>query len=113
MKLLSAVILLIIFLKIVFVVCAVWMLVLKHENKEHSDLYSKLEYWKNRSEFAYVAFMSLILIQLFNPRNTKPINIGTEERRLLFLFGLILLVTANWGLFFKDARWYNIISGRG
>lgn len=89
------------------------MLVLKHQNKEHSDLYSKLEYWKDRSEFAYVALMAVLIIHIFSPMTTKPIHVGMEERRLLFLFGWILLITANWGLFFKDARWYNIVSGRG
>jgi hypothetical protein len=38
----------------------------------------------------------------------KPLT--SEASLLFFIFGWILLITAKWGIFFKDAKWYSGIS---
>ena len=51
--------------------------------------------------------MAVLLIYLFRPGREKQLN--NEEKMLLFLFGWVLLLTANWGEFFKDAKWINYV----
>jgi hypothetical protein len=52
--------------------------------------------------------MSILLIYHFNPRN--PVPVPKDTNILFFIFGLILLFTANWSLFFKEAKWHNLLS---
>ena len=104
-------ILFIILIKIVFIFTAIGHVILSHmskniENKEDTD--SKLVYWKERSEFIFVISMALLLIYYFRPGHMKPID--RETSLLFFLFGWILIITAKWGEFFTNAKWYSIIS---
>jgi hypothetical protein len=52
--------------------------------------------------------MSILLIYHFNPRN--PVPVPKDTNILFFIFGLILLFTANWSLFFEEAKWHNLLS---
>ena len=112
----------IVFIKIVFLLTAIGHVVLTHmtAKKDASGTNNKaadkaaqqkdanLLYWKERTEFIFIASMSILLIYYFNPRNMKPLT--TEASLLFFIFGWILLITAKWGIFFKDAKWYSGIS---
>ena len=110
-------ILFIVFIKIVFVVSAIGHVILTHVpktalmkkmdiNLDEKD--AKLMYWKERTEFIFFASMAILLIYHFKPGNLKPIS--SETALLFFLFGWILLITAKWGLFVKEAPWYTDIS---
>ena len=102
----------IIFIKIVFVVAAIGHVVLTHlpasiaKHINVSD--AKLVYWKERSEFIFIASMACLLIYHFRPGHLKPIS--KETSILFFLFGWILIITAKWNLFFTEASWYEQIS---
>jgi hypothetical protein len=49
--------------------------------------------------------MAILLIYQFHPRlSKKPIN--QETSLLFFLFGWVLLFTAKWSIFIKEAHWY-------
>ena len=102
----------IIFIKLVFVFSAVGHLALTHlplsvTNKIGvSD--AKLVYWKERTEFIFIASMSVLLIYHFRPGHLKPIS--SESSLLFFLFGCVLIITAKWDLFFKETLWYKTIS---
>ena len=101
----------IIIIKIIFALSAVGHIVLTHiPNDTLEKKYdSKLVYWKERTEFVFVASMAVLLIYHFKPGKNKPIN--EETSILFFLFGWITLITANWGLFFTEANWYkNLVS---
>lgn len=100
----------IVFIKFIFIISAVGHLVLSHSDSDKSEeLDPKLLYWKERTEFIFIISMSLLLIYHFHPRfPRKPIN--EETGLLFFLFGVILIVTAKWGLFFKEAPWYKRIA---
>jgi hypothetical protein len=67
------------------------------------QLLENIEFWKNRFEFIFIAAMSFMLLFLFNVRVNNLGYIHKETRLLLFLFGIILLITAKWQLFFKDS----------
>jgi hypothetical protein len=34
-------------------------------------------------------------------------EIEHEMKILLYLYGIITIITANWDVFFKDAKWFN------
>ena len=109
-------VLFIIFIKIVFILTSIGHVILTHmtrngsdsDDKKKQDKDIKLMYWKERTEFIFIASMAILLIYYFNPRNMKPL---TKETSLLFyLFGWVLLITAKWGIFIKDAKWYSLVS---
>jgi hypothetical protein len=114
-------VLFIIFIKIVFIFMAIGHVVLTHmtkkkdangsnnkaDDKAAKQKDEKLLYWKERTEFIFIASMSFLLIYYFNPRNPKQLT--SESSLLFYLFGWILIITAQWGVFFKNAKWYSNI----
>jgi hypothetical protein len=98
----------IIFIKIIFALSFVGDIISKHTNNNIiNKLDPRFKYWKERTEFIFIASMSILLIYHFNPRN--PVPVPKDTNMLFFIFGCILLFTANWSLFFKEAKWYNLI----
>jgi hypothetical protein len=101
----------IVFIKLVFLFSAVGHVVLTHLPKSMSINMGltddKLIYWKERTEFIFIASMSILLIYHFRPGHLKPIP--PESALLFFLFGWILLITAKWDLFFIDAKWFSYV----
>lgn len=99
----------IILIKIVFIISAIGHLILSHStNAKAEKIDPKLLYWKERTEFIFIISMSILLIYHFHPRLSKK-PISEETALLFFLFGWILIITAKWGLFFKEAHWYKRI----
>ena len=99
----------IIFIKIIFLISAVTHLILSHSS--NTSLQYKLDprllYWKQRTEFIFIASMSILLIYYFRPGHHHTVT--KESAFLFFLFGCILLFTAKWGLFFHQAPWYTYL----
>ena len=90
-------------IKIVFVILATVHLYLKFKNKTGSDLDKQVLFWRERIEFIFTSLMAFLLIYLFNPKNNRIFMINHETKVLLFLFGFILIITANWKTFFKES----------
>jgi hypothetical protein len=103
-------VLFIIFIKIVFAISAVGYVIISHSKNYglQDKLDPKLLYWKQRTEFIFIASMSLLLMYHFFPGKNVPVN--KESGLLFFLFGIILLVSANWNLFFTEPSWFKSIS---
>ena len=95
--------------KILFILLSATNLYLKFKGKENSDLYKTLFYWRGRIEFIFVVLMSFLLIYLFNPRKNKTHMINGETKILLYLFGFVLLITADWSNFIEEANWFQRI----
>jgi len=93
----------IIFIKVCFVILAVSHLYLKIKHKGGSKTDKTIVFWKERLEFVFVILMAGLLIYLFNPRNDRSILITHETKILLYLFGFILLITADWKVFFHES----------
>jgi len=99
----------IIFIKIVFVVAAVGHFILSNfATSLFNGLDEKFVYWKERTEFVFIVSMSILLIYHFRPNHEKPVD--KETATLFFLFGWILVFTAKWSIFVKEAPWYKSIS---
>ena len=92
-------------LKILFILSAITTLYLKLKKRENSESYKILSYWKERIEFAFVILMSILLVYLFNPRQNRNNMINGETKLLLYLFGFVLLITANWKTFIGESIW--------
>ena len=92
-------------LKIIFMVMAFTTIYLKVKGKENSKLYKFLFYWKERDEFVFVILMAFLLIYLFNPRKNRLNRINAETKWLLYLFGIVLIITANWSTFIGESIW--------
>ena len=56
--------------KILFAILALLHLYFVIKGKAQSKTDKKVEYWKERVEFIYIALMSFMLIYLFYPRST-------------------------------------------
>ena len=91
-------------LKIVFIILASTHLYLKLKNKTDSDLDKQVLFWRERTEFIFIALMAVLLIYLFNPRKNRMVMINNETQMLSFLFGVVLIITADWKIFFKESN---------
>jgi hypothetical protein len=81
-------------------------ILLKANGKEDSVLEENIEYWKERFEFIFIILMSILLIYLFNPRYNHQVVIDYEMKLLLYLFGFILIITADWDTFIKESKFF-------
>lgn len=98
-------------IKIGFVLMAIAHIYLKAKGKEKSDLDKKILFWKERFEFIFIAIMSILLIYVFNPRYDNINLIDKETKILLYLFGFILLITADWEVFLKESPFFTMLQG--
>lgn len=89
------------FCKLVMILSALLYYILNKTNAKH-DIKNKIKNIKNMFEFLFVFLMSILLIYIFTPFNPKVINY--ETRLLFFLLGIILLITAKYGIFFSDSK---------
>jgi hypothetical protein len=92
--------------KIIFIILASTNLYLKIKKSKNTALQQKILYWKGRLEFLFVFLMSLLLIYLFNPRINRQNMINSETKLLFYLFGFVLLITADWSNFIHEAEWF-------
>ena len=97
---------LIVAVKVGFILMAASHQYYKIKGKENTSSFKKAKYWKERFEFIFIFLMALLLIYLFNPRNIIDQPLNYETKLLLYLFGFILIITAKWELFFKEAVWF-------
>ena len=105
------------FIKIIFIILAIINRYLKKqipaEEKEKNksdkikkqiETQQKIEYYKTRIELLFKFLMSLLLIYIFNPRQNRIHLINYEAKLLFFLFGIILVVTADWKHIFEESQ---------
>ena len=78
----------IVFIKIVFYILALVNLLIPD---------SKAAQYKDKVETVFFVSMALLIIYVFNPRASHPVT--KEEKYLLFLFGIIILITTKWNNF--------------
>jgi hypothetical protein len=82
---------------------------LKVKGESESDLDKKVFYWKERFEFIFILLMATLLIYLFSPGKERTVMIDGETKVLLYLFGVVLLITSNWADFFHEAEWFQYL----
>jgi hypothetical protein len=102
-------VLFLIIIKCIFVAAALGHVVLSHTDTSFDKYDASLVYWKERTEFIFIISMAILLIYYFHPI-MKSDPMSSETKLLFFLFGWILIVTANWKIFFTEAPWVETIS---
>ena len=93
------------FVKVVFIVLALIHIFFRLNGKENSPFDIKIKYWKERVEFLFTIIMSLLLIYLFTPKTNRIEKVDKETKILLYLFGIVLFITAKWEDFFHESKW--------
>ena len=93
------------FLYVIFSFLTIYFDVFKLD-KSKMDFIKK---WKERMDFLFTASMSILLIILFNPWHKNEKYMNEEVKLLLYVFGFILLTTANWQLFLEESPWFKNI----
>ena len=106
MKYITMYIFLIFIIKIVYTILGLTHLYLTIKGKTESELGKKIVYLKKRFEFVFIVLMSILLIYLFNPIKNHINMINSEANLLFFLFGFILIFTADWNTFIKESIWF-------
>ena len=104
MKLYNDYLYFLILLKVLFILLAITKIYLKFKKQEKTTLYTHIDFWKSRIEFMFIFFTAFLLIYLFNPFSKKIIEIKGETKILLFLFGFVLLISADYADFFKESK---------
>jgi Ca2+/Na+ antiporter len=77
------------------------------KSKELREKSDKTEYWRSRIEFIFTFLMASLLIYLFYPNTNRVIN--KETKFILYLFGIILLITAKWSDFITTSKWFSYL----
>ena len=98
-------ILVIIMIKTIFLILAITEFGFKLTKKTDTEASKNVIFWKERTEFIFIILMAVLLIYLFNPRdktNKTPI-ITDLVKLLLFLYGFIIIITANWTIFIQES----------
>ena len=98
----SIYIMLIIFIKFLYLCLSIAHIYFRAKNQGDNETDKKIQHLKDRMEFIFVALMSFLLIYLFNPRANRSANLDFETKMLLFILGFILLMSANWKTFIKE-----------
>jgi hypothetical protein len=84
-------------IKIIFLGLAIYKVYIEHIEPKNTKKIEEIKYWKESVETLFKGTMAVLLIILFNPRGTKEVvKLDYETRLLLYLFGFILLLTADW-----------------
>jgi hypothetical protein len=104
MKLFDIGITTIIIVKVIFIILLITQFYFKYKQPNNTKLLNNLKLWRTQIEFIFIFFMSLLLIYLFNPRINRVYIIDYETRLLLFLFGIILIISADWEKFFTNVK---------
>jgi hypothetical protein len=89
-------------IKIIYLTIALLAIYFTH--KKNDKLVSKFTFWKEHVEFLFIALMSVLLVVLFNPFMNNLKLIDRETKLLLFLYGIIIILNADWRLFFKESK---------
>ena len=92
-------------LKLIFMILSITHIYLKVKYPgEEADLDKAVVFWREATSFIFVFLMACLLIYLFFPLRTKAVEINEETKVLLYIFGIVLLLTAKWGEFFSESR---------
>jgi len=103
MKLFYILVYLIFTTKIIFIILGITELYLRVNNKNDTPLFKKINIGKNQIRFAFDMLMAVLLIYVFYPKNVKTYLIDRETALLLYIFGFLLLINANWDQFFGSS----------
>jgi predicted MFS family arabinose efflux permease len=93
----------IILIKGLFLFFALWNFYLKKKNHRdggETKLEKRVLYYKNLTENLFMVLVSILLIYLFNPYHENKYLLDDKYvKALLFIYGILMLVTFDWSEF--------------
>ena len=96
----------IIIVKIVYSITYYGHIIVSNTSDVLAEKYDEIIlYWKHVTEFIFILSMSVLLIYYFFPKQLfiqAPIVVDKETRLLFVLYGVILIFTADWTIFFDE-----------
>ncbi len=99
----------IVVVKIIFIISAMGHLIISHSYSDKAkQIDPQIVHLKKRTEFVFIVSMSILLIYHFNPRFPHK-SVNMETALLFFLFGIVLILTADWNIFIHEAPLYKQI----
>ena len=101
-------ILFIIIIKICFLFFAISDAVLHHSTNKYiqQKVIPNVTLWRSQTEIIYIVSMASLLIYIFRFREGGIHGVEDDVGYLLFLFGTVLICTADWSVFFANYTWY-------
>lgn len=96
-------VILIFIVKILYILLTLYYILFKIRGEEKSEKGKKIYFFKGRLEFLFKFCMAALLIYLFNPYYNNFKLIDDEVKLLLYLFGFVLIITANWSVIVKES----------
>ena len=93
----------IIFFKFLYIFLSLLHVYFRIQGKKDAEIDISVQWWRDRVEFIFKILMALLIIYLFNPIDTREKLLSRETKLLLYIYGFILLITADWGNFFNES----------
>jgi len=93
----------IIAVKVVYLILELINFCLKLKGRKNTAKYNQIKYWKEKIAFFFKILMSIFLIYVFYPKVKRSDNLDKESKILLYLFGIILIISADWNGFIRDS----------
>lgn len=75
----------------------------------NTEAHNNSVYWKERTDFVFKILMALLLFYIFNPNKDNSYLIDGETKLLFYLFGIIMILTADWENFYWSAKWHRVL----
>jgi len=89
----SNLIIFIIIIKVLFLISTVSLLLLNHsKNPKYDKLINTLGYIKEKTQLIFKLLVSVLLITLFNPRQPNFVEIDSEAKLILYLYGILTII---------------------
>ena len=88
--------------KVLYYLCAITIIILSKKPSNEGTI-KNIKYMQHRLEFVFAILLSFLLIFLFFPLRKTPIVLDRQTKVLLFAYGMIVLLNAEWGIFFKES----------
>ena len=98
-------------IKVLYFICAI-LIILLSKNEYYKNIIDIIKYCQHRLEFIFATLLSFLLIFLFFPLRTTPIILDRETKVLLFAYGIIVLLNAEWEIFFKESPILKILQNK-
>ena len=110
-KIIYSLITIAIFIKLIFISSYLLYYMSYHIDKSdkininiEKDVINDFYKWKYRSEFIFQIIIALLIIIIFNPWYNNLRFINSEIIMLLFIFAILLIITANWNEFINNIK---------
>jgi hypothetical protein len=93
----------IIAVKVVYLILELINFCMRLKGRKNTTKYNQIKYWKEKIAFLFKILMSIFLIYVFYPKVKRSDNLDKESKILLYLFGIILIISADWNGFIRDS----------